>query len=48
MELFINGGEATFTSHIYPTAGEHNYTVSDGAKVTIYPLSPSVVDDFVV
>ena len=48
VELFINGGEATFTSHVYPTAGEHNYTVSDGAKVTIYPLSPSVVDDFVV
>ena len=48
VELFINGGEATFTSHVYPTAGEHNYTVSDGAKVTIYPLKPSVVDDFVV
>ena len=48
IELFINDGEAAFTSHVYPTADEHHYTVSQGAEVTIYPLKPSVVDDFVV
>jgi beta-fructofuranosidase len=48
VELFINDGEATFTSHIYPTAQEHHYTVSPGAKVRIFNLKPSVTDDFVI
>ncbi len=47
VEMFINGGEATFTAHVYPTKDEHNYTVTEGACVTIYSLKPSVKDDFV-
>jgi beta-fructofuranosidase len=45
-ELFINDGDATFTSHIYPTADEHNYTISDNGSVKIYALKPSVTDEF--
>ena len=48
VEIFANGGEATFTSHTYPTAGEFHYTVTDGAEVKIWTLKPSVTDEFVV
>lgn len=46
-EMFANGGSATFTTHAYPTAGEHRFTVSDGAKVRLWPLSTAVTDAFV-
>ncbi|MGX8703573.1 MAG: glycoside hydrolase family 32 protein, partial [bacterium] len=48
VELFINGGERTFTSHIYPTAAEHNYKASANAAVKVYTLGASVTDKFVV
>ena len=48
VELFLNGGEKTFTSHIYPTADEHNYTVSANGAVKIYTLGCSVENNFVV
>ena len=51
-ELFLNDGAATFTTHVYPTAGEHFYTLTGpgaaGAVVTIREILPSVKDDFVV
>ena len=48
VEIFANDGEATFTSHVYPTAEEDHYTVSDGAAVRLWSYRPSVVDDFVI
>ena len=48
VEIFFNDGQATFTSHIYPTDTEHSYTITEGGKVTVYTLKPSVVDNFVV
>ena len=51
-ELFLNDGAATFTTHVYPTAGEHFYTLTGpgaaGAIVTVREILPSVKDDFVV
>ena len=47
-ELFVNDGEATFTTHVYPTERELHYTVTDGAKLRIWLMEPSVTDDFVV
>ena len=47
-EFFVNDGEATFTTRSYPTEREFHYTVSDGAKLRIWTLHPSVKDDFVV
>ena len=47
-EIFFNDGEATFTTHSYPTEGEHGFTVSQGAKVRLWPLTASVTDAFVV
>ena len=48
VEIFVNDGEETFTSHVYPTAEEFHYTVTDGAEVKLWSLKPSVVDDFVI
>ncbi|MBE6123113.1 MAG: sucrose-6-phosphate hydrolase [Erysipelotrichaceae bacterium] len=48
VELFINDGEETFTSHIYPEENEHHYTVSTGTEMHIWPLKASVKDDFVI
>ncbi|MBQ6207510.1 MAG: GH32 C-terminal domain-containing protein, partial [Oscillospiraceae bacterium] len=47
-EIFANDGEATFTTRSYPTAEEFHYTVTDGASVKIWTMTPSVVDDFVI
>ena len=47
-ELFFNGGEATFTTHVYPTEREFNYAASDGVGIRVYPMKASVTDDFVV
>ncbi|MBO7690782.1 MAG: GH32 C-terminal domain-containing protein, partial [Clostridia bacterium] len=48
VELFLNGGEKTFTAHVYPTEAEHHYALSDNVDLTIWKLKPSVEDDFVV
>ena len=47
-EFFLNDGEETFTTRSYPTEREFHYTVSDGAKVRLWTMKPSVKDDFVV
>ena len=47
-EYFVNGGEATFTTHCYPTEAEFGYTISDGAKMRIWRLGRSVGDEFVI
>lgn len=48
IEIFANNGEALFTSHVYPEADEHGYTVNGSASMTTYKLKPSVADDFVM
>jgi beta-fructofuranosidase len=48
VELYINGGEKTFSAHVYPHEGEHHYTVTPGAEMQIWNIAPTVVDDFVV
>ena len=48
VEIFINDGEATFTSHIYPTEAEHNYTITNYNSLKIWQYEASVEDSFVV
>ena len=48
VELFINDGEKTFTSHIYPTDGEHGYTASPDAAIQIFGIKTTVTDKFVI
>ena len=47
VEIFANDGEATFTTHLYPTEGEFHYTLS-GGSLRLWPLKASVTDEFVV
>lgn len=48
VEIFFNDGEETFTSHVYPTAEEHFFTISNDSAVRVWTLKPSVVDNFVI
>ncbi len=48
VEIFVNDGEETFASHVYPTDEELYYRASENADVRIWSMKPSVKDDFVV
>ena len=48
VEIFANDGEATFTTHAYPTPREFHYTASAGVGVRVFPMRASVTDEFVV
>jgi sucrose-6-phosphate hydrolase SacC (GH32 family) len=48
VELFINDGEKTFASRIFPTEGEHGFTASANAAVKVTALKKSVTDKFIV
>jgi beta-fructofuranosidase len=48
IEIFVNEGEETFTSHVYPENDEHHLCFGDGTSVKIFSLMPSVRDDFVI
>ena len=49
VEVFVNDGEAVFTSRIFPTAGERFFRVKEGsASVKLYALKPAVKDSFCV
>ena len=48
VELFINDGEKTFASRIFPTEGEHGCAASANAAVKVTALAKSVTDKFIV
>ena len=48
VEIFVNDGDAVFTTRAFPTEEEHHFIFNDRSKVTIWKLRPSVNDDFVV
>ena len=48
VEIFANEGEATFTTHLYPTEKEFGYTASGNISITFRKMQPSVKDTFVV
>ena len=48
VELFANGGEATFTTHLYPTDREFHFTASEGVKLRGWEMARAVTDEFVV
>ena len=47
-ELFFNDGEATFTTHVYPTEREFHFDLTPGAPFRMWKLGRSVTDEFVV
>ena len=48
IEIFVNEGEETFTSHVYPEAEERYFTCTEGCGAKVFRLKPSVTDDFVI
>ena len=48
VEIFANDGEATFTTHLYPTEREFHFTVTPGIEMRIWPYRASVTDEFVI
>ncbi len=48
VEIFVNDGDAVFSSRIFPTSAEHGFTLDADASLHIWKLHPSVTDDFVI
>ena len=48
IEIFMNDGQATFTSHLYPTKQEAYYTADSCLNLQAWLLKTAVTDDFVV
>ena len=47
MEVFVNDGEAVFTSRVFPTQGEHYCVVNKGAaEIKTYALRNAVREEF--
>ena len=47
-EIFINDGDAVFTSRIFPEDDEHGWLVEGDVSLRIWKLRPAVKDDFVL
>lgn len=48
IEIFVNDGDAVFTSRVFPTENEHYFTMDGHAQTTIWKIAPAVKDDFVI
>ena len=48
VEIFANDGEATFTTHAYPTAREFHCTASPGVGLRVWPMKRAVTDGFII
>lgn len=48
VEIFFNDGEATFTTHLFPTKEENQLVVSENVTAKAWTLAKAVTDDFVV
>ena len=47
-EIFVNDGDAVFTSRVFPEEGEDHFSVRGDAFVRLWTLKPAVRDDFVI
>lgn len=48
VEIFVNDGDAVFTSRVFPTEEERHFVLDGEADVKLWTLRPAVKDDFVV
>ena len=48
IEIFVNDGDAVFSSRIFPTEGENRLFISGDASVHLWRLNRAVEDDFAV
>ena len=48
VEIFVNDGDAVFTSRIFPEADEHGFTISECTSINIWELGHTLEDDFII
>ena len=48
VEIFVNDGDAVFTSRVFPTEEETGFSMCGNANGRVWKLRPAVKDDFVV
>jgi beta-fructofuranosidase len=48
VEIFVNDGDAVFTSRIFPTEDEHHWALEGDCSIRIWKLKAAVEDSFVV
>ncbi len=48
LEIFVNDGDAVFTTRVFPTSEENSYHCEGDASIHLWTLKPAVEDDFVV
>ena len=48
VEIFVNDGEAVFTSRVFPTQDERFFRAQGDISLRLWPLKSAVKDDFVI
>ncbi|MBQ3986920.1 MAG: GH32 C-terminal domain-containing protein, partial [Oscillospiraceae bacterium] len=48
VEIFVNDGDAVFSSRIFPAEGEDRLKLDGDASLHLWELNRAVEDDFVV
>jgi beta-fructofuranosidase len=48
VEIFVNDGDAVFSTRVFPVEGENRFLQEGDASVRVWHLKPAVEDDFVV
>lgn len=46
IEIYVNEGDALFTSRIFPEEDEHGFTIVGQVEGSLYPLKDAVIDNF--
>lgn len=48
MEIFVNDGDAVFTTRVFPNPWENEFRIKADCDLKIWSLKPSVMDDFII
>ncbi|MGI6107825.1 MAG: glycoside hydrolase family 32 protein [Lachnospiraceae bacterium] len=48
VEIFVNDGDAVFSSRVFPHEEEHGFTIRGGGTAKIWTMNPAVKDDFII
>ena len=48
VEIFVNEGDAVFSSRVFPTEEEHFFRAEGASGVQIWKIRPAVSDEFIV
>ena len=48
MEIFVNDGDAVFTTRVFPNPWENEFRIKADCDMKIWSLKPSVMDDFII